>query len=66
MNIAEILKKRREILKISQLDLSQMSGVSLSTVKDLERGHGNPSVATLEALCKVLGLEFKLETKSSF
>lgn len=66
MDISRILKERREVLGISQLDLSQMSGISLATVKDLERGHGNPSLATLEALCEVLGMEIKLEAKPSF
>ena len=34
-----------------------MSGLSLATVKDIERGKGNPSWQTVEKLLAVLGLE---------
>lgn len=60
MDIAEIIKSRRSFLQISQLDLAEMAEVSLATVKDLERGKGNPSLKTLEKLGEVLGLELQL------
>lgn len=44
-------------LQISQADLAEMAGVSLATVKDIERGKGNPSLQTTEKLLEVLGLE---------
>ena len=34
-----------------------MAGVSLATVKDIEREKGNPSIQTIEKLLDVLGLE---------
>lgn len=63
MDIAEIIKSRRSFLQISQLDLAEMAEVSLATVKDLERGKGNPSLKTLEKLGEVLGLELQLVIK---
>lgn len=44
-------------MKISQFDLAEMAGVSLATVKDIERGKGNPSLQTVEKILAVLGME---------
>lgn len=57
MNLTDTLKERRMRLQISQADLAEMAGVSLATVKDIERGKGNPSLQTTEKLLDVLGLE---------
>ena len=46
-------------MKISQEDLAQMAEVGLATVKDIERGAANPSLATIARLLDVLGLEIK-------
>ena len=66
MDISTILKERRAALNISQQDLSEMAGVSLATIKDLERGLGNPSLKTLERIATVLGLELTLTRKQTF
>lgn len=57
MGLSEIMKSRRKILGISQKDLSEMSGISLATIKDIERGHGNPSLNTVNKIFDILGLE---------
>lgn len=57
MELSNTIRNRRTQLKISQADLAEMAGVSLATVKDIERGKGNPSIQTLEKLLEVLGLE---------
>lgn len=57
MNLREVIKARRKVLCISQQDLAEMSGVSLPTVKDIERGLANPSLSTISKLLDVLGLE---------
>jgi transcriptional regulator with XRE-family HTH domain len=66
MDISTILKERRATLNISQQELSEMAGVSLATIKDLERGIGNPSLKTLERIATVLGLELSLTRKQVF
>ena len=66
MDISTILKGRRATLNISQQELSEMAGVSLATIKDLERGLGNPSLKTLERIAVVLGLELTLTRKQTF
>lgn len=57
MVLSEIIKTRRLKLNLTQVDLAEMSGVSLATVKDIERGKGNPSIRTMERILDVLGLE---------
>ena len=57
MSLEEVMKERRTKLNISQLDLAEMAGVSLATVKDIERGKGNPSLATIQKIMEVLGME---------
>lgn len=57
MDLRDILKQRRKILGLSQQDLAEMSGVSLPTVKDIERGLANPSLSTITKLLDVLGME---------
>lgn len=57
MSLREEIKARRKVLGISQQDLAEMSGVSLPTVKDIERGLANPSLSTISKLLDVLGME---------
>ncbi len=65
MKIGKIIKERRAILGISQQDLSDYSGVGISTVKDLERGVGNPSIDTLKKILDVVGLEIIFQVKQT-
>src|SRR3546814_13323618 len=51
-NIARELKK----LGITQGELSERSGVAASHISYMVRGHGNPTLATLESLSDVFGL----------
>lgn len=63
MDIAKDIKERRSQLGISQQDLAEISEVSLATIKDIERGKGNPSLTTLEKIADVLGMELVLQIK---
>lgn len=65
MDIGNIIKERRAKLGISQQDMADYSGVGISTVKDLERGVGNPSLQTLQKILEVVGLEMKLQVKQT-
>ena len=65
MDIGTVIKERRALLGISQQDLSDYSGVGISTVKDLERGKGNPSIETLKKILDVMGLEMVLQVKQT-
>lgn len=59
------MKLRREILMITQQDLAEMAGVGLATVKDIERGKGNPSLATVVKILDVLGVEIDYRVKKT-
>ena len=65
MDIGKVIKERRALLRISQQDLSDFSGVGISTIKDLERGVGNPSIETLNKILDVVGLEMVLQVKQT-
>ena len=66
MNFATSISARRKNLGISQNDLAEMSGVSLATIKNIERGKGNPSFETVEKILAVLGMEILLKVRSPF
>ena len=57
------IKERREILKITQESLADLSGVGLRTIKQLEAGNSNPTFNTLQEIADVLGLELVLQVK---
>ena len=66
MDLKEVMKSRRKLLAISQLDLAEMAGVSLATVKDIERGKGNTSLATVKKIIEVLGMEIEYKVRQPF
>ncbi|MCG8386141.1 MAG: helix-turn-helix transcriptional regulator [Cytophagales bacterium] len=61
--LVRTLKKRREILGVTQEQLSELSGVGLRTLKSLESMKSNPTLETLTKLADVLGMELRLEVK---
>ena len=63
LEIIQIIKDRRESLKVTQETLAQLSGIGLRTLKQLESGKGNPTLATLIKICDVLGIEIYLGIK---
>ena len=68
MSLEEItseFKLRRIALAVTQENVSELSGVSLRTIKEFESGKGNPTFATLSKIADVLGIEFKLEKKQT-
>lgn len=65
MKLQDVMKSRRETLNLSQLDLAEMSMVILATVKDIERGKGNPSLATVGKILEVLGLEIEYKVRQT-
>lgn len=64
MNLKEVIKERRRVLNITQIDLAEMSDVSLATVKDIERGVANPSMKTVIRVLEVLGMEMDFHIRN--
>ncbi|MCD8290805.1 MAG: helix-turn-helix domain-containing protein [Prevotella sp.] len=65
MELREVMKSRREFLRLSQQDLAEIAMVSLATVKDIERGKGNPSLNTVNKILDVLGLEIEYKVRQT-
>ena len=52
-----LLRARRTDLKLSRKQLSDLADVPFYTLSKFETGAVRPSVATLEQLCRVLGVD---------
>lgn len=61
--IGELVKQRRDFLKLRQEDLADLSGTTIKTIHLIEQGTGNPSFNTLNRLSIILGLEIEVQVK---
>jgi transcriptional regulator with XRE-family HTH domain len=61
--LIKTVKERREVLKVTQKTLAELSGVGLRTLKQFESGKGNPTLLTLQKIADVLGMEVCLKIK---
>jgi len=50
------LKAKRQERKLTIARLSEATAVAVSHISLLERGKGNPTLSTMEALCAALGV----------
>jgi y4mF family transcriptional regulator len=65
MELKDIIKQRREMLLLTQQDLAEMAQVGLATIKDIERGKGNPTISTATKILDVLGVEIYYRVKQN-
>ncbi len=61
--LAELILQRRKELHVNQEDLAEITQVAIRTIRDIEKGIGNPSVQTIEKLMEVLGIELVFKLK---
>lgn len=61
--IGNIIKRRRQELKVNQLTLSELAGVGINTLVAIERGTGNPKLETLLSVLDTLGLQLNITLK---
>ena len=59
------IKARRDMLHLTQEQLAELAGIGLRTLKQFESGKGNPTLATLQKVTEVLGLELTLQLKKT-
>jgi|GEM_PF-4248047 len=59
-SISEQIRASRELLGLSQVELSKQSGVSLPMIQLIEAQRANPSFEVLSKLLSALGLELDL------
>ncbi|MBM4149554.1 MAG: helix-turn-helix domain-containing protein [Lentisphaerae bacterium] len=57
------IRKRRMSLRIDQRTLSEIAGISVHTLSNIEAGKGNPTVAILERVLNTLGMELRIQIK---
>ena len=65
MELMDIMKQRRETLSLTKQDLAEMSQVGLATIKDIERGKGNPALKTVKKILDVLGIEIEYRIRQT-
>lgn len=63
--LIQAFKERRVMMQVTQETLAELSGVGLRTLKQFERGKGNPTLQTLQKLADVLGMVICLQIKKS-
>jgi len=61
--IIKIIKERKDILRINQEYLAELSEVGIATLKRFESGKGNITLNNLQKIADILGLEISLELK---
>ncbi len=66
LKLAYKIKFERDKRNLSQEELAEYSGVSVSTIKNLERGIGNITVKNLCKIAKVLELDLGILTNFKF
>ena len=61
--VGNSIKERRKTLRVTQLQLAELAGVSVNTLYKIERGQANPTLETLTKIANILGLEICLQVK---
>lgn len=62
--LGTVIKERRKHLAVNQQTLADLAGVSINTLVAIERGEGNPQLATLLTILDTLGLQMDLRIKT--
>lgn len=57
------MRQRRVELGVNQRTVAELSGVAVNTLVAIERGEGNPQIATLTSLLDTLGLQLDVKLK---
>jgi transcriptional regulator with XRE-family HTH domain len=63
INLGKQITVRREQLKLTQLDLAAIAGISDATVRFIEKGRTGVSIANWIKVANIVGLDFSLTTK---
>ena len=59
--IIRALINGRKIANLSQMQLSDLTGISQADISRIETGDSNPSLKTLKRLASALGMKLRLE-----
>ncbi len=61
--IGNVIRERRKKLGVNQQTMADLAGVAVNTVVAIERGEGNPQLATLLNILDTLGLQMDINVK---
>lgn len=61
--IGKVIKDRRKFLKITQKEFSDIVGVGLRSLVDIENGKANPTIVQLNKIFDALGLKIEINIK---
>ena len=56
LSLGETTRRMRKIVGMTQPEYARLIGIAPRVLMDIERGHGNPRLNTLEKLAKPFGL----------
>ena len=61
--LGKLIKHRRKVLGLTIRDLADLTGMSKTTISQIERGSRNPTFEVLQNIFEYLNLEIKVEVK---
>ncbi len=61
--LGKLIKHRRKVLGLTIRDLADLTGMSKTTISQIERGVRNPTFEVLQNIFEYLNLEIKVEIK---
>jgi len=61
--LAQLIKKRRKQLKITQVELALLSDISTRQLSDIETAQVTTTIDTLSKICETLGLSIEVKVK---
>ena len=62
-DLGHLIKARRKVLGLSITTLAEYTGLSRTTISDIELGKTNPRLDVLNEIFRFLNLEMKVEVK---
>jgi DNA-binding XRE family transcriptional regulator len=60
------LKENRDKSNMTQLTLSRLAGISVTTLSSLENGRKNPSLSLIRIFCDIFNTHFKIAKDTVF
>ncbi len=63
VELGKIIRARRKVLNLTIGELSEYTGLSRTTISDIELGKTNPRLDIISEIFRFLNLEMKIEVK---
>jgi y4mF family transcriptional regulator len=63
-HLAQVLKEKRKVHNMTQLDLSQKSGIGLRLIREIEQGKTSMRMDKVNQLLNLFGMELTPTSKS--